>query len=88
MSEEPWTEDHDVVQEAVIKTIPKKKKCKKAKWLCELALQIAEKGREAKGKGENERALRRINRNRTASEHHQLLEIKNREKDLEAPRKK
>ena len=55
MSEEPWTEDHDVVQEAVIKTIPKKKKCKKAKWLCELALQIAEKGREAKGKGDKER---------------------------------
>ena len=43
-------EAHDIVQEAVIKTIPKKKKCKKAKWLPEEALQIAEKRREAKGK--------------------------------------
>ena len=42
----------DIVQEAVIKTIPQKKKCKKAKWLSEEALQIAEKRREAKGKGE------------------------------------
>src|SRR5574337_1352583 len=46
---------HDVVQEAVIKTIPEKKKCKKAKWLSDKALQIAEKRREAKGKGEQER---------------------------------
>ena len=45
----------DIVQEAVIKTIPKKKKCKKAKWLSEEALQIAEKSRETKGKGEKER---------------------------------
>ena len=45
----------DIVQEAVIKTIPKKKKCKKAKWLSQEALQIAEKRREAKGKGEKER---------------------------------
>ena len=45
----------DIIQEAVIKTIPKKKKCKKAKWLSEEALQIAEKRREAKGKGEKER---------------------------------
>ena len=52
--EELWTEVHDV-QEAVIKTIPKKKKCKKAKWLSEEALQIAEKRREVKGKGEKER---------------------------------
>ena len=44
-----------IVQEAMIKTIPKKKKCKKAKWLSEEALQIAEKRREAKGKGEKER---------------------------------
>ena len=51
---EPWTEVHDVVQEAVIKTIPKKKKCKKAKWLSEEALPIAEK-REVKSKGEKER---------------------------------
>ena len=55
MPEELWTEVHDVVQEAVIKTIPKKKKCKKAKWLSDEALQIAEKRREAKGKGEKER---------------------------------
>ena len=55
MPEELWTEVCDVVQEAVIKTIPKKKKCKKAKWLSEEALQIAEKRREAKGKGGKER---------------------------------
>ena len=48
-------EVRDIVQEAVIKTIPKKEKCKKAKWLSEEALQIAEKRREAKGKGEKER---------------------------------
>ena len=54
MPEELWTEVHDTVQEAVIKTIPKKKKCKKAKWLTEETLQIAEKRREAKGKGEKE----------------------------------
>jgi len=53
--EELWTEVPDIVQEAVIKTIPKKKKCKKAKWLSEDALQIVEKRREAKGKGEKER---------------------------------
>ena len=50
-----WTEVHDTVQQAVIKTIPKKKKCKKAQWLSEKALQITEKRREAKGKGEKER---------------------------------
>ena len=55
MPEELWTEVHDIVQEAVIKTIPKKKKCKKAKWLSEEGLQIAEKRREVKGKGEKER---------------------------------
>ena len=48
-------EVHDIVQEVVIKTIPKKKKCKKAKWLSDEALQIAVKRREAKGKGEKER---------------------------------
>ena len=53
--EELWTEVHDIVQETGIKTIPKKKKCKKAKWLSEEALQIAEKRREAKSKGEKER---------------------------------
>ena len=50
VSEEVWAEVHDIAQEAVIKTIPKKKKCKKAKWLSEEALQIAEKRREVKGK--------------------------------------
>ena len=53
--EELWTEVHDILQEAVIKTIPKKEKCKKAKWLSEDALQTAEKRREVKGKGEKER---------------------------------
>ena len=53
--EELWMEVRNIVQEAVIKTIPKKKKCKKAKWLSEEALQIAEKRRKAKGKGEKER---------------------------------
>ena len=52
--EELWMEVHDIVQEAVIKTITKKKKWKKAKWLCEKAFQIAEKRREAKGKGKKE----------------------------------
>ena len=55
MPEEPWTEVRDIAQEARIKTIPEKKKCKKAKWLSEEALQIAEKRKEAKGKGEKER---------------------------------
>ena len=55
MPEELRTEFRDIVQEAVIKTIPKKKKYKKAKWLSEEALQIAEKTRDAKGKGEKER---------------------------------
>ena len=55
MPEELWTEVHDIVQEAMIKTIPKKKKCKKAKWLSEKVLQIAEKRREAKNKGGKER---------------------------------
>ena len=50
--EELWTEVHDIVQEAVIKTIPKKKKYKKAKWLSQKALQIAEGRREPKSKGE------------------------------------
>ena len=54
MLEELWKESHNIVQKAVIKTIPKKKKCKKAKWLSEKALQIAVKIREVKGKGEKE----------------------------------
>ena len=55
MPDELWTEVHNILQEAVIKTILKKKKCKMAKWLPEEALQIAVKRQEAKGKGENER---------------------------------
>ena len=51
MPEELWMEVRGIVQDAVIKIIPKKKKCKKAKWLSEEALQKAEKRREAKGKG-------------------------------------
>ena len=57
LPEELWTEVRDNVQEAVIKTIPKKKKCKKAKWLPEEALQIAEKRREVKNKTEKERYI-------------------------------
>ena len=54
MPEELWTEVCDTVQEAVIKTIPRKRNCNKAKWLSEEALQIAEKRRDVKGKGEKE----------------------------------
>ena len=57
MADELRTEIHDIVQETGIKTIPKKKKCKKAKWLSEEALQIAVKRREAKRKGEKERYM-------------------------------
>ena len=53
--DELWMEVHNIVQETEIKTIPKKKKCKKSKWLSQEALQIAEKTREAKSKGEKER---------------------------------
>ena len=53
--DELWKEVHDIVQETEIKTIPMEKKCKKAKWLSEKALQIAVKRREAKSKGEKER---------------------------------
>ena len=58
--EELWTEVPDIVQEAVIKTIHKKRKCKKAKWLSEETLQIAEKRKEVKGKGEKERYIHLI----------------------------
>ena len=54
MPDELWTEVHDIVQETGIKAIPTEKKCKKAKWLSEEALQIAVKRREAKSKGEKE----------------------------------
>ena len=53
--DELWTQVHDIVQQTGVKTIPKKKKCKKAKWLSEEALQIAVKRREVKSKGEKER---------------------------------
>ena len=55
MPDELWTEIHDIVQDTGIKTIPKKNKCKKVKWLSEEALQIAVKIREVKNKGEKER---------------------------------
>ena len=55
MPHELWTEAHDIAQEEVIKTIPKKKKCKNTKWLSDEALYINKKKREAKGKGEKER---------------------------------
>ena len=55
MPEELWTEIHEIVQEAVIKTIPKEKKCGQEKWLSEEALQIAEKRKETKGKGKGEK---------------------------------
>ena len=55
--DELWMEVHDILQETGIKTIPKKKKCKKAKWLSEETLQIAEKRREVKGKAEKERYM-------------------------------
>ena len=73
VSEEVWTEIHDIVQETGIKTIPKKNKCKKAKWLSEEALQIAEKRREAKGKEEKKKythlneEFQRTRRNKKAS---------------------
>ena len=57
MPEELWTEVHDIVQQTVIKTIRNKKKRKKGKWLSEEALQIAEKRRDTKGKGEKERNI-------------------------------
>ena len=84
--EELWMEVRDVVREAVIKTIPKKKKCKKAKWLSEEALQIAVKRREAKSKGEKDRysnlnaEFQRIaRREKKAFLSYQCKEIKNRE---------
>ena len=55
VTEELWTEVHDIVQETGMKAIPKKKKCKKAKWLSEESLQVAVKRREVKSKGEKER---------------------------------
>ena len=70
MTEELWVEVHDIVQ--VVKTIPKKKKCKKAKWLFEKALQIAEKRREAEGKGEKEKYIH-LNESEVKSKCHLFL---------------
>ena len=87
MPDELWTEVHDIVEEAGIKTIPKKKKCKKAKWLSEDALQIAERRRKVKGKGEKERHThlnaefqRRARRDKKAflSDQHKEIEENNR----------
>ena len=87
MPEKLWVEVHDIVQEAVTKTIPKKKKCKKAKWLSEEALQIAEKRREAKSKGEKERythlnaefqRIARRNKKAFLSDHQKEIEESNR----------
>ena len=63
MPDELLTEVRDIVQKAGIKTIPKKKKCKKAKWLSEEDLQIAEKRREANGKGEKDMSICRVQKN-------------------------
>ena len=80
--DEIWSEIHHIVQETVSKTIPKKKKCKKAKWLSEEALQIAVKRREVKNKGEKERythlnaEFQRIaRRDKKAFHSHQCKEI-------------
>ena len=82
-----WMEVHNIVPEAVIKIIPKKKKCKKAKWLPAEALQIAEKRREAKGRGEKERytnlkaefqTIARIDKNVFISDQCKEIEEKNR----------
>ena len=80
--EQLWMEVHDIVQETGVKTIPKKKKCKKAKWLHEETLQIAVKRREAKSKGEKERYAhlnaefqRIVRRDKKASLSNQCKEI-------------
>ena len=74
-------EVHDIVQEAVIKTVPKKKKCKTAKLLSEGSLQIAEKRREAKGKGEKERfTYLKAGFQRTARERRKLSSVINAKK--------
>ena len=80
--EEPWMEVHNIVQEVMIKAIPKRKKCKQANWLSEEALQIAEKRREANGKREKERYthlnaefLRRARRDKKAFLSDQCKEI-------------
>ena len=75
VSEELWTEVCDIVQETRIKTIPIEKKCKKAKWQSEEALQMAEKRREAKGKGEKERyTIARRDKKESLSDQHKEIE--------------
>ena len=85
MPEELWTEVCDIVQEAGIKTIPKKKKCIKTKWLSEEALKVAEKRKEAKSKGEKERCthlnaefqrIARKDKKAFLSDHHKEIEKK------------
>ena len=87
LPEELWVEVHNIVQEVVFKTIPQKKKCRKVKWLSEEALQIAEKRREAKSKGEKERYIhlntefqRIAKRNKKAFLSDQCKEIKEKNK--------
>ena len=75
MPDELWMEVRDIVQEIGIKTIPKKKKCKKAKWLSEEALQIAVKRREVKSKGEKERYIHSFSDGREfILGHHQMVD--------------
>ena len=87
MSEELWTEVCNIIQETVIKAIPKKRKLKKSKWVSEEALQIAEKRREVKGKGEKERyshlnaefqRIARRNKKVLLSDQHKEIEKNNR----------
>ena len=85
--DELWTEVHDTVRETGVKTIPMGKKCKKAKWLSDLALQIAEKGREGKGKEEkgryshlNAEFQRIARRDKNAFLHAQCKEIEGKNK--------
>ena len=95
--EELWTEFLNTEQEAVTKTIPKKKKCKKAKWLSEEALQIADKRREGKGKGEREiytelnaefQRIARRDKKASLSEQHKEVEENNRMVKTRDPFKK
>ena len=97
MPEEPWMEVCDIVQEAGIKTIPKEKKCKKAKWLSEEALQVAVKRREVKDKGEkesythlNEEFQKRARRDKEdfLSDQRKEIEENNRMKSLEISSRK
>ena len=83
MPEELWTEVLDIVQGAVIKIISKKKKCKKAKWLSKAALQIAEKIKEAKCKGEKERYTHLNAEFQIIARRHRKAFLKNQWKEIE-----